>query len=72
MNVLFSISNWNNSFEILMIDRSDFLFGGIIELHRSSRLVAQMKDDMFEEEGHKGMMNSINCSSRREFTESWI
>jgi hypothetical protein len=27
INVLFSISNWNNSFEILIIDRPDFLFG---------------------------------------------
>jgi len=27
IDVLFSISNWNNSFEILIIDWPDFLFG---------------------------------------------
>lgn len=35
---LFPITNWNDSFEILMIDRPDFLSGGIVELHSRLRL----------------------------------
>ena len=33
VDLLFTISNWNNSFEILIVHRSDFLLGRIIELH---------------------------------------